>query len=196
MEEKEINPTESLAIIEEMLLKTKRHFSNDSFYFILWGWLTLIASVSQFILLPMFGEKSALVWFIMPIGGVISMIYSFKKNKQVKVKTYIDLHIAYIWAGVALGITVLVIAMIAFHSTVIMPLFILLYAIGTYTSGGVLQFKPLLIGGLCCFAISLLAFFVDGRYQLLLIAVAILVSYLIPGYLMKAKFKSYGTERS
>jgi len=49
--EKEFNETESLALIREMIENAKARLGESSFFFLLWGWLVLIASLLHFILL-------------------------------------------------------------------------------------------------------------------------------------------------
>ena len=197
MEEKNIiNPEESLAIIQEMVLKTKSHYSDNSFYFILWGWLTFIASLAHYFLIPFYGASSSLVWLLMPIGGVISVVYGTKKSKGVKVRTHLETYIANLWTALGLGLIVLVTGTVLLKSGFLLPIFILLYAIGTFTTGSMIQFKPLIIGGIVCFAISLFSFFLSDKNQLLMIALAVLVSYLIPGHSLKNRFKQQTDERS
>lgn len=75
-----------------------------------------------------------------------------------------------------------------------MPVFILLYALGTFITGRFIQFKPLMLGGGSCFAISLVSFLLDGPEQLLMVALAILFSYLIPGHMLKNHQKTMGNE--
>ena len=48
---KEMNPQESLQIISEMIQKTQDNIRDGSTYFLLWGWLTLFASLAHYILL-------------------------------------------------------------------------------------------------------------------------------------------------
>ena len=189
MEEKHISPSESLAIIQEMVEKTKQHYSNDSFYFILWGWLTFAATLGQYLLLPVLQGASALVWLLMPVGGIISMVYGMKQSREQKVKTHLETHIAYLWKALGLAMLVLVVSTLAIQNGTLLPVFILLYAIGTFTTGCLIQFKPLILGGAICFALSLLSFFLKQSDQLLTIALAVLVSYLIPGHALKNKFK-------
>ena len=189
MEEKTINPSESLAIIQEMVQKTKQHYSDDSFYFILWGWLTFSAALAHYFLLPLFQENSALVWLLMPLGGIISLLHGVKQSRLKPVKTYLETYIGYLWKALGLAMVVLVVSTVMLQSGTLMPVFILLYAIGTFTTGCFIQFKLLIYGGVACFAISLLAFFSNPHSQLLLIAVAVLLSYLIPGHALKNNFK-------
>lgn len=189
MEEKHISPSESLAIIQEMVEKTKQHYSDDSFYFILWGWLTFSAALGHYLLLPVLHEASALVWLLMPLGGIISLVYGMKQSREQKVKTHLETHIGYLWKALGLAMLVLVVSTVLIHNGTLLPVFILLYAIGTFTTGCFIEFKPLIIGGALCFALSLLSFFLKENAQLLMIALSVLVSYLIPGHALKNKFK-------
>lgn len=67
------------------------------------------------------------------------------------------------------------------------PFFILFYGLGTFISGKLLQFTPLVIGGIFNWVLAIACVFVPFDYQLLLAAAAILTSYIIPGYLIKTE---------
>ena len=116
-----------------------------------------------------------------------------KQNKKHQVKTYIESYLGYLWLAMGFAMIIIMFVMVKYHNQQSMPFFILLYAIGTFTSGGILQFKPLIIGGSICFILCILAFFVGDYYQLLLIALSVLVSYIIPGHLLKAKYCTNGS---
>lgn len=190
MEEKEINAEESLFIIRNMIHKTKQHYSDNSFYFILWGWLTFVAALTHYLLMPYYEAASALAWTLMPLGAIVSVIYSFKQSKTQIVKTQLEEHIGYLWMGLGLALLVVVAGTIVLQSNGLMPIFILLYAIGTFTTGRFIRFVPLIAGGVICFVLSLCSFFMGAREQLLLVALAILLSYLIPGHILKLKYKT------
>ena len=187
MTDQTINPSESLDIIQQMIQKTQKNYSKDSFYFIFWGWLVFATALLQFVLLQLTPEIAPLVWGLMIIGGIVSVMYGAKQTKTQKVKTHLDVYIHHLW--IALGLSMLVVlgmmSKLGLHSY---PIIILLYGIGTFVSGGLLSFKPLLIGGCICFGLSIIAFLVSFQFQLLLISTAMLVSYIIPGHLLKAKF--------
>jgi hypothetical protein len=188
MEEREININESFDIIQSMVNKIQRQFSDDSFYYIMWGWLVFAASVAHFMLLKMDVQQAPIVWLLMPVGGIVSMIYGAKQSKNEKIKTYVGTYIGYLWG--AMGMAILVVLGMAFKigMDVTYPILILIYGIGTFVSGGLLSFRPLIIGGVVCFILSVLSFFAAFQYQLLFIAAAMLVSYIVPGHLLKAKF--------
>ncbi len=65
------------------------------------------------------------------------------------------------------------------------PLIIGLYGLGTFIMGGIIQFNALKIGAVICWLIAALLFTLSFPNQLLCVAAAIIVAYLIPGYLLK-----------
>jgi predicted PurR-regulated permease PerM len=69
------------------------------------------------------------------------------------------------------------------------PFFILMYGLGTFVSGRMLQFTPLVIGGIINWFLAIVCAFVQFDYQLLIAAAAILCSYIIPGHLIKPENK-------
>jgi hypothetical protein len=190
MEEREINPAESLSIIQNMVNKTQRQFSDDSFYYIMWGWLVLAASIIHFVLLQMNVEQAPIVWLLMPIGGIVSMIYGAKQSKKEKIKSYVSTYMSYLWGAMVLAMFVIIGMAFKIGIEATYPILILIYGIGTFVSGGLLNFKPLIIGGIVCFVLSVGSFFMAFQHQLLFIAAAMLVSYIIPGHLLKAKFNN------
>jgi hypothetical protein len=68
-------------------------------------------------------------------------------------------------------------------------LIIALYGMGTSVSGGILSFKPLVVGGMFSFALAVIimitGWYSDFSTMLLCLALSILGSYLIPGYLLR-----------
>ena len=60
----------------------------------------------------------------------------------------------------------------------------ILYGVGTVSSGGILKFKPLVFGGYLSMVIGLAAFYTPYEYQFILLAAAVTVSYIIPGHLL------------
>ena len=74
-------------------------------------------------------------------------------------------------------------------NTSIFPFFMLLYGLGTFVSGKFLQFNPLVYGGVSAWALAIISSYFDNEYQILFAAAAILVSYIIPAYMLQHKNK-------
>lgn len=192
MEDKNFTPEQSLQLIQQMIVEAKKELSDNGFLYLLWGWLVFISAAGNYMMLQMNITNAFITWpILMPLGGIISMIYGIsqrKKNKR-QAKTIIDHVMSYVWMafGVCLLVTLLISSKIGWETAY--PFIMLLYGIGTFISGGVMKFKPLIIGGIVCWAGGALAFFVDFEFQLLILIVVIVVAYIIPGHILKSQYK-------
>ena len=191
MAEENFSPEQSLQLIHSMISKTKQNMSDKAVYFLVWGWLTFIACTVQFVLKHIYNyEKHYLVWLLVIVGVVFSVYYSVREEKTRKVRTYVSDSLKYLWIG--MGISYFVLSMIlskAGWETTVFPFFIMLYGLGTFVSGNFLQFKPLIIGGAIALAMAVGSSYVEYDYQILFAAAAILISYIIPAYMLRHKNK-------
>ena len=191
MTDEKFTPQESLSLIQSMIDKTKQNMSDKSVYYLVWGWITFIACSAQLVLKHIYNyEKHYLVWWLTIVGVVFSIWYSRKEQKTQKVKTYIGDSMKYLWIG--MGIAYFVLSMILSKygwDKIVFPFFIMLYGLGTFVSGSIIQFRPLIIGGIIAFALAIIAAYAEYDYQMLFAAAAILFSYIIPAYMLRRKNK-------
>lgn len=191
MEEK-FSPEQSLELIRSMIGKTRQSISDKSIYFLVWGWLTFAACTGQFILKHLFRyEKHYLVWLVTIIGVIFSIYQSNREKDQRRVRSYVDDNISHLWGGMAISFFVL--SMILTRQgwdKPVFPFFIMMYGLGTYVSGSMIQFRPLVYGGIMALGLAIGSTFVSYDYQMLFGAAAILVSYIIPAYLLRKKNKT------
>lgn len=189
--EETFNPEQSLQVITSMINTAKNKLADDGFFFIFWGWLVLASALIHYFTL-MFGiEYGYWVWpILMPLGGIVSAIYGYRQGKKNTVKTYIDTYLGYLWGG--FGIVLLItLGFMPVHGIKVTYFFLmLLYGVATFISGGILNFRPLIYGSLCSFACAVASVFLGEADQLLIISVALFFSYIIPGHMLRAKFKS------
>ncbi len=182
----EFSPQQSILLIQSVIDRARDDIPNNRFYFLVWGWLTFIGFIGQYILKAILNyEKHYYVWLLMIAGAITSIFYSIKKGKTKKVDTWIDSSMKIVWQGVGAGFIVIsiIFAKIGWENS--HPFFILLYGLGTFISGRLLNFTPLIAGGLINWILAIVAIRFSFDYQLLFAAGAILTSYLIPGYLLK-----------
>lgn len=177
---------ESLRVISNMIQSVKSDFEDDSFYYLIWGWLVFLAATTNFILLKMNIEYAPMVWLLMPLGGIITVLYSRKSNKNKKAKSYVDQFINHTSTAFLVSLFVVLFSMQHLQESTY-PMILLLYGIFLYICGSAIEFNPLRIGGIINWFAALLAFNVTFEYQLLILAAAVLGGYIIPGYLLKRK---------
>ncbi|MBL0330932.1 MAG: hypothetical protein IPP64_16355 [Bacteroidetes bacterium] len=187
-EEKQLTQEESLKIIHEMIAAAKNDVKADAFIFLLWGWLVFVASIAQFILVNLHVSWNSIPWMLMPVGGIITAVYSFMKGKKDRTKTNVTESLKYTW----IAFTVALLIILFFNSMnylQVLPIIMALYGMGLFLSGGALRFKPLMIGGIFCWICAVAGFEIQNMYQLLILATAVLGGYIIPGYLLKMNNK-------
>jgi hypothetical protein len=185
-----LSPEESLQVIQSMINQTKNSVVDNSFYFLLWGWLVLIGALLQYTLKVIVRtDLHPVAWNIMWLGFIVS-IFRKVKEKRRPVITYVDEGLRHIWLCIAIVQTLIVfIFMRRGGWENCYTFFILLYSIGCFLTGRLLKFSPLVWGAITCWALAILTTFVGYDMNILLLAAAILVSYIIPGYLLRKEHK-------
>ena len=186
-----LSEKESLQIIQEMVQSTRGSISKSAPIYLLWGWLVVLSAALHFALLTMSTYPHPyLVWIIlMPLGGIATGILASKIAKSEAASSYTGRMMSLVYAALS-GPLLLIIAIGAFNSwTVAYPIFIVMYGYTSIIAGGILRFKPLKTGGIFSMIIGIAALFVAFKFQLILIALAVIASYLIPGYMLKNQSK-------
>ena len=190
MANQEFSPQDSLRIIQTMIEKTKQNIFYQSHYFLLWGWGAFIGFCGQYILKIYFKyPRHYEIWWISVICLAINILFVIKFARKEKVKTYVDENMGNLWAGLSISFIVLMIIFTKVGWQNCYPFFMLLYGTGTFISGKILKFSPLVIGGTASFALSAISVWFNPDLQLLFAAAAILLSYIIPGHLLQTNYK-------
>lgn len=181
-----LSPQDSLRIITETIEKTKSNVQNSSFYFLLWGWLVSIAGITQFILLSYTDIRAYFyVWPIISVIGVIAcIVYGFKVERKKSHETYLDSVFKNLWIVIGISFFIIVFIALWLH-TVVVPFILLIAGVGTLSSGLIIKFKPMIIGGILFFIFAIGSLFVEHSYQVLVSTLAIITGYLIPGYILR-----------
>ncbi len=188
--EENFSPQDSLLLIQSMINKTRSNIGKNRFHFLFWGWYVFIAILTEFFLKVVLRyEHHYIVWLGVIPAVIITIVYSTKYNRT-SYRTYIGDSMNYLWTGIGISFFVLsfIIGQKGGEGWVnAYPFFILFYGLGTFVSGRILKFTPLVIGGIFNWILACVAVFVSYDYQLLIAALAILTSYIIPGHLLSAK---------
>ncbi len=192
--ETSLDERKSLELIRNMITNGKRNFKEGSIFYLIWGWAVLLAGLSQYVLINVVEyENHWATWpVIMTIAGIASAVIGMRKGRSQKFVTFTDTAMKYLWGGFVIYLfTILFISpQIGWGPSYI--LIVGMYGFGTFVSGGILQFKPLIAGGVASMVLAVLAIFLPIITEsfsnvLLLLCISIVISYLIPGYMLRAK---------
>lgn len=185
--EKELSPEQSLQLISRMISEVKSDYREKGFLYLLWGWLVLGAGLIHYVLLLTNLVQAKFAWFSWPLfmltGGVITFIHKWKQGNSGKPASYVTRHMWSLY--LAFVVTLIVSLVAAGNFEVSYPFIMLLYGMTSFAAGFGLKFKPLWIGGILSWLIGAIAFQLPFETQLLLLCLVVVISYLIPGYILK-----------
>lgn len=191
-EEQSMTEAESMQLITSMINKAKNRFNETGFLYLLWGWVVLACCVIQFVAMYFFNiENAYYVWFFTWLVLVFQIFFLRKKRRLRTVHTYTDDINKFVWIVFGICSILLVFILIQFRKfEVINPVILVMYGMPTFLSGIILKFKPLVFGAICCWIFAIISPFIHVEFHLLLIAGSIISGWIIPGYLLKAKYKN------
>jgi hypothetical protein len=194
MKENQLTGTQSLEIIQEMIGQAKQQISDESFNYLLWGWLVFIASIGHYLLAISGYNQPYIVWMLMPLGGIISFIYNYRRSRQRKVRTYLTEFTGYVLIAFLVSLSIVLFNMEKLGLNCY-PMLMMIYGTWLFVSGGVLKFRPLMAGGIINWILAVIALYNDFGTQLLLLALAVLCGYIIPGHLLSMHYKKQSGEK-
>ncbi|MBC8408562.1 MAG: hypothetical protein H8E12_07565 [Rhodobacteraceae bacterium] len=177
----ELTTEKSLSIITQMIEESKQSFKHHSFFFLLWGWLMIAASLTEYYLMSIQYPHHFIGWIIFSsIGAILSAIKGRKLNEMPK--TFADKIMSYTWVGFMITMIISLIGIIPGNPN---PYILLLAGMATFISGGITNFKGFIVGGIIFWIAGFIAFETSHQISLLVYAAAILFGYIIPGYSLK-----------
>jgi hypothetical protein len=162
--------------------------------YLLWGWVILFCSAAHFILDVVIDyNKPWSVWSVTWIVAIYMIIYLRKKDSKRKVKTYTEEVLGYVWLTFVIMMVVTFFLLQSF-----VPefwkynfMFVLLcYGMPTFLSGIILKFRLLVAGGIFCWALAIFSGFANFHYHPLFVSAAVVGAWIIPGYILRARFKN------
>jgi len=186
-EEKLMTGEDSLRVITEMINKTRVSVAQASFHLLLWGWLIFACSLSEFVLWKYAGwANSWYVWFAVIAGVFVSLAYGFVKGKRERIFTYGTK--IYIWTWIAFFLASVVFFIVFPVKTGNVGKYMLLIAaIPLLISGVILNFWPMMWGAVAFWVLAILAHFGGETVSGLAMPAAMVIGYLVPGYLIRKR---------
>lgn len=191
MKEENFSREESFNIIAKMISQAKNEYSDRGDGWLLWGWLLFAASTVSAVLNHLTLSKYIpWVWDAMGILVLIYFIYGITRKKVKKVKTYVEEMLDRCGTGFFLSLITMIIASATQKNDFSFGYYFIIYAFWMYIYGSAIKFKPLIVGAFVNWAASIAIFLIDDfTYGMIVSAMAVLIGYLIPGYMLRNQYK-------
>lgn len=185
-ESENLSAQQSLEIITSMIAQAQGKVQKNVFYFLLWGWVVAIANLGMYTLIQLNYTYPYVAWAITIPAWIFSMYKGFRHSKEAGSSSS---HFDSISAALWIGYGIVIFTLVGFGAKInyqLNPVILLFSAVPTCVSGVILRFKPLIIGGILFWIFGIVCFLVPTEFQFIVGAVAIVLGYLVPGYLMKS----------
>jgi len=218
MQDKTLSEQESLSLITQMINRAKNSYHSTGIGAMMWGAIIAICSLVRLSEIH-FNYKLPFDIYLITVVAIIPQIFiSIREKKEQKVKSYDDGFSDYLWLGFGISIFLLILisnnifsdwgswadkyknttgetASIGFYEFV-NPLFLMLYGMPTFVTGAACKFKPMLWGGLLCWASCIVAVYTPIKIDLILVALSAIFAWFIPGILMEKEYRIYKKEQA
>ncbi|MFA6742753.1 MAG: hypothetical protein WCS36_00960 [Candidatus Neomarinimicrobiota bacterium] len=189
----DLKPADEIKVIRQMMEKTRTETAESGFDFLLWGWMALAGCILVYILV--FAGYERLAWLpwitLMPLAAVIETIYHSRQSKKNRVLTYARIASRSLW--IACGASMFLVAFLALPLKII-PLssmsivLSILIAIACFTTGYIIDWNLLKYSGGIWWATAILMMLVHWHWHMAIFAIALILGYLVPGYLLRKKY--------
>jgi hypothetical protein len=188
------NESQSFQVIREMIRISHRNMKNNGLLFILWGWTMVAVNLMNFVknesvlILPVIRTMNVLGTLLGLTAVVFSLVAIFRQRKTVQ--TYMGISLRYVWFSTfaAMVLINLIEGNVLHHINFEFqhPVYMVLIAMATVITGGILRFRLILAGGVIFGLLALAASYLNLSHQLLLDALAWFTAFVIPGHYLYA----------
>ena len=185
MEDKKLNEKESLELIAQMIQNTKQKMAkNAGAPFLIWGYTTIIISLSVWFLLKETGNFNwQWLWFLLPTVALPLTLWVGRKQEKL-VTTYMDRVVGYVWTVFGIGGFFVSWVSIFFWSMSVLFVILLMMGMGTALTGLIIKMKVVTVCGALGALASIGCVYVHGLNQILVFAAAFVFMMVIPGHYM------------
>jgi hypothetical protein len=175
---------ESLDLISKSILATKHNWSEQSFFYYLWGVGIALACFLNYALIQL--QIHSLIGYIWMAVIAICVGMSIYKGSQQNTNGSITWEyelLTNVWKviGVSFFITMFISSKFNLSPSI---LSLMLCGMGTTISGTTMKFKPLIYGGIVLFISSMICIFIPMNESLLVNGFALILGYLIPAKML------------
>lgn len=193
MEDKPLDPAQSLRIIERMIADSRNKFYNNGFAFIFWGFLVILSFLVQYVMIQWgYLQEANWVWLVMMVIGVAITFGYYRvfapKKRKVKAATS-DANNGRIWTGFLFSIIVLIYLCVYLQINP-GPFIWCLLGFGMFASGALYRYKPIYIGAVVFWVGAVISVRLQTNGAVVLTGILVmLLGYIVPGILLWLKVK-------
>ena len=179
---------ESLRLIGEMIGKAKRSYITKGIASVVWGVLIIICSLLTWAQYQYGFNVGFDVWLLVFVAVIPQIYFSIKEKKEKRFIGHDEQTMTYVWSTFGICIFILSFYNSRFGNEHTTSLYMMMYGIPTFITGGVFKFRPMILGGLICWVLSIVSLFTSFATGMLFMASCGLFAWLIPGIILWKRY--------
>ena len=185
----EFSEQESLKLISEMIGKAKGSYVSKGIASIVWGILIIVCSLLTWVQIKYKFYIGFDVWLLVFFAVIPQIFFSIRDKKQKNFVGHNEQTMNYVWSTFGICIFILSFYNSRFGTDDTTSLYMMLYGIPTFITGGIFKFKPMIIGGIVCWILSVVSVFTLLPTDMLFMAACGLFAWFIPGIILWNRHK-------
>ncbi len=192
---------EDIKLIRDMLERTRRASAESGALFIFWGVWLILGLAGQYTLL--FLQRYDWIWvnwaFFGLTGWIVSAVYSIRRGRKARMRTYAQSATAFVSIGCSIGflLTAFVFPLLHIYPYAAIPVNIaLISGIMQFVQGGIFRWPLLWAAGILWWVGAVVMAFVPGEWRGIVLIPLMVLGYLVPGLIFRARFRRSGGDRA
>ena len=187
-QEDQFTEQQSLKLISEMISKVKRSYVTKGIASIVWGVLIIVCSLLTWAQVQFKFDLGFDVWLLVLAAVIPQIFFSIKEKKQKNFVSHDEQTMQYLWGTFGICIFILSFYTSKFGNAHDTTLYMMMYGIPTFITGGIFRFRPMIFGGLACWVLSVISVFTPFSTNMLFMAACGLFAWLIPGIILWRRY--------
>ena len=185
--EDQLTEQQSLKLISEMISKVKRSYVTKGIASIVWGILIIVCSLLTWAQIQFKFDMGFDVWLLVLAAVIPQIFFSIKEKRQKNFVSHDEQTMQYLWSTFGICIFILSFYNSKFGNEHTTTLYMMMYGIPTFITGGIFRFRPMILGGLVCWILSVISVYTPFSTNMLFMACCGLFAWLIPGIILWRK---------
>ncbi|MEO7307827.1 MAG: hypothetical protein ABIR78_03725 [Ferruginibacter sp.] len=184
--DQQLSKEKSMEIIHQMINQAKTNITDSGISWLLWGTMIILASLSTFIFMHIGAKNIFLGWNIFGLVTIILLLYDVFRPKKKPVRTYVGDLMKFVDLGFIISLFSIIFAInVAVSPNGGFGFFLMIFAFFMLIKGGAVKSRSLMVGAAVNWT-GAIAMFInkDFKYDMLIMAGAVLIGYIIPGILL------------
>lgn len=174
-----------------MITQAKTNFTDSGLHWLLWGTMIILVSLSTFFFIEVGYDNIFLGWNIFGFVTIILLGYDIFRPKKKMVKTYVSDLMKFVDIAFIVSMFTIIISMnVAVDPNAGFGFLLMIFAFLMLIKGGAVKSRSLMVGAAVNWAGAIAMFLnKDFKYDMLIMAGAVLIGYIIPGILLWLQYR-------